>query len=166
MIAATWGVAGVVLLLASALYRLTPLAMDTFSYPLSLLHWAALILVVVFMAYSEGYRGFQRGFAPRVAARARYLQEKPTLINGLMAPLFCMALIDATPARLRASWLLVVAIVGFVLLVQLLDQPWRGMVDSGVVVGLSWGSLSILVSTWRAFYSTTFDFPTDVPGAA
>ena len=166
IIAATWGVAGVVLILASAIYRLTPLALDTFSHSLSWTHWLALTAVVVFMAYTEGYRGFQQGFSPRVAARARYLRDQPSLIIGLLAPLFCMALVCATPRRLAYSWLLVAAIVGFVLLIQLLAQPWRGMVDLGVVVGLTWGSVSILAFTWRAFYTSAFDFPTDIPGAA
>ena len=34
-------------------------------------------------------------------------------------------------------------IVCFVILIRLMPQPWRGLLDAGVVVGLSLGVLSI-----------------------
>jgi hypothetical protein len=37
------------------------------------------------------------------------------------------------------------AIVGLVLLVGMLPQPWRGIVDAGVVVGLGWGIVALAV---------------------
>ena len=61
------------LLLGSAVYRLTPIALDALSSPLEWRHWTVLAAVLFFMAYAEGYRAFQLGFSPRVAARARYL---------------------------------------------------------------------------------------------
>jgi hypothetical protein len=42
-------------------------------------------------------------------------------------------------------------IVVLVLLVRLLPQPWRGIIDTGVVVGLTWGLVSLAVFTIRAF---------------
>ena len=35
-------------------------------------------------------------------------------------------------------------IIGFVLIARQLPQPWRGIVDAGVVVGLGLGIISIL----------------------
>ena len=67
---AFWGLAGVSLLLGSAVYRLTLVSVEALSHELLWYHWMALVLNVLFMAYSEGYQGFQLGFSPRVAARA------------------------------------------------------------------------------------------------
>ncbi len=139
------------------------MAWDTFSYSLTWGHWAALVLFAVFMLYSEGYRGFQTGFSPRVAARARYLKDHPRLHHVLLAPLFCMGLVHATTRRRIVSMSLVVAIVILVLLVQQLAQPWRGIVDIGVVLGLSWGLVSLVAFTFRAFGPRDLDIPTDVP---
>ena len=36
-------------------------------------------------------------------------------------------------------------IVGIVQLVRLLEQPWRGIVDAGVVVGLAYGTAALLI---------------------
>jgi hypothetical protein len=74
MVRASWGLAGVILLLGSAVYRLTPLAVQAWSYDLHWYHWMFFAFVLLFMAYAEGYRAFQQGFSPRVAARARYLR--------------------------------------------------------------------------------------------
>ena len=40
-IGALWGIMGVLVLLGSAVYRLTPLAIDAFSTPFSWFHWLA-----------------------------------------------------------------------------------------------------------------------------
>jgi len=42
------------------------------------------------MLYSEGYKGFQKGYSPRVAARGHYLRDHSTLLRAILAPLFCM----------------------------------------------------------------------------
>ena len=73
-----WGIFGVVALLASAVYRLSPQAFGLASVPLSASHWLALVVFVPFMAYSEGYRGFHLNFAPRVVglhSKGRYMHE-------------------------------------------------------------------------------------------
>ena len=87
---AVWGVAGVSLLLSYSTVRLSSIALDALRYELSWYHWLALVLNVIYMAYSEGYSGFQRGFSPRVVARAKYLFEHPNLLHTLLAPIFCM----------------------------------------------------------------------------
>jgi hypothetical protein len=162
-LAAVWGVGGVLLLLLTAVFRLTPMALNTFSHPLDWYHWVTLVLFVTFMLYTEGYRGFQLGFSPRVAARAKHLSDYPHTILAVLAPLFCMGLIHATSRRLISSWILVLAIVGFVVAVQFLEQPWRGIVDLGVVLGLTWGVISIVCYTHMAYRSEDFGFPADLP---
>ena len=52
--------------------------------------------------------------------------------------------------RTRAiAWGLSVGIMLVVVVIGRLPQPWRGLVDLGVVVGLSWGLISLLVEAWR-----------------
>lgn len=111
---------------------------------MSLLHWFALLFSVVYMAYAEGYKGFHRGFAPRVVQRATYLHNNPRPHHILLAPLFCMGFIYATRRRKLLSLGLTVMIICFVMIARLLPQPWRGIVDAGVVVGLAIGIASIL----------------------
>lgn len=77
-IAAVWGFLGAFSLIAFAIWRLSPFALELVNYELSLLHWGLLIANIIFMAHSEGYKGFQCGFSPRVAARTLYLAHNPT----------------------------------------------------------------------------------------
>ena len=160
---ALWGVGGVALLLASAIIRLGQLGLAAFDHPFGGLHWLSLAAVVVFMAHAEGYRGFQQGFSPRVAARARYLREHPAPLRLVLAPLFCMGFFHATRRRRVTSFAVTGGIVLLVLLVRLLPQPWRGIVDLGVVTGLSWGLISLLVYSARALGSANFDVDPEVP---
>ena len=62
----------------------------------------------------------------------------------LLAPLFCMGFIHATRTRKVIAFSLTLMIICFIILVRLLPQPWRGIVDAGVVVGLAIGILSLL----------------------
>ena len=162
-VAALWGLAGVTLLIGSAVYRLTSLAADAFTYPLLWYHWTALALIVVFMAYSEGFRAFQQGFSPRVAARARYLRRNPRVLHAVLAPLFCMGFFYATKKRKITSISVTLGIIILVVLVRLLPQPWRGIVDAGVVVGLVWGLAALFVFSVLAFTSGAFDYSPEVP---
>lgn len=162
-LAALWGLGTIFLLLTSAVYRLGKLGIEAFAYPFTWLHWATLVLTLVIMAYSEGYRGFQRGFSPRVAARARYLQEHPKPLHLLLAPLYCMGFIHATRRRRLTTLILTSAIIVLIILVRLLPQPWRGIVDLGVVVGLGWGTISLLIYSVRAFGSSPPDTDPEVP---
>lgn len=139
-----WGIGGILLLLSFAVYRLAPMALALQNTPLELLHWAALIFSVLYMAYAEGYKGFHLGFAPRVVIRADYLRQHPRISHILLAPIFCMGYIHATRKRKIMSYGLSALIVGLVLITRLLPQPWRGIVDAGVVTGLAIGIASIL----------------------
>ena len=163
IIGALWGITGISLLLGSAIYRLTPVALSILQLNLIWYHWVTLVLVIVFMAHSEGYKGFQKGFSPRVAARARYLVAQPRLLHALLAPLFCMGYFHATKKRKITSISVTIGIILLILGVRLLPQPWRGIIDAGVVVGLVWGLISILIFSIMAWVSVRFDYSPDLP---
>jgi len=160
---ALWGLTGVLLLLGSAVYRLTILALGAFSYPFHWIHWTALFGVVLFMAYAEGYRGFQQRFSPRVAARARYLMDHPRIFHLMLAPFFCMGFLYATKRRKITSYSVTTAIICLIIAVRFLSQPWRGIIDAGVVIGLLWGIISLLFYSLRAFFFGGFAFSPDIP---
>jgi hypothetical protein len=119
--------------------------------------------VVVFMAFAEGYRGFQQRFSPRVAARARYLRNNPRTLHVVLAPLFCMGFFHATRRRKITSFSVTFGIVVLVVLVRLLSQPWRGIIDWGVVVGLFWGLVSLAAFSARAFKREELPCSPEVP---
>jgi len=137
-----WGVGGVVLLLVDALYRLTLIGLDAFSRGLTGLHWTFLVGWVVLMVVVEGHRGFHRSFSPRVVARALHLLDNPRRLDVALAPFFCMGLYRTTRRRLIAGWGMTAGIVSLILIVRTLAQPWRGLVDLGVVAALSYGLVS------------------------
>lgn len=145
-----WGIGGLAFMLGEALLRLAPVAWEPIaSAELSPLQWLVYGTWVVFNGYCEGYRGFQRSFSPRAAARAHHVALAGSLLDVLLAPLFCMSLFHASRRGLTVAWLLLVGIVLLVLLVKSLPQPWRGIVDGGVVVGLAWGLGSLCASALR-----------------
>lgn len=160
-----WGVGGILLLLLFAVVRLGPMALELADLELQQLHWFALAVSILYMAYAEGYKGFHLGFAPRVVARASYLSANPRPLHILLAPVFCMGYIYATPKRKLLSFALTGMIVCFVLLVRLLPQPWRGIVDAGVVTGLMLGMASIMYFLWARLQSpqAAMAVATDVP---
>lgn len=152
-----------VLLLAHAVVRLSPRAIDVVAADLGVFEWLALVGFVGFMAYTEGYRAFQRAFSPRVVARAACLAERPVWWHALLAPLFCMGFFHATRKRVVVTWILTAAIVLLVVLVRQLPMPWRGFVDAGVVVALTWGTLAILVFAVRALLGLRPNTSPDLP---
>ena len=164
-IAALWGVLGLSLILGSALWRLYPYAHELCGSAFSWYHWLALAFSLIFMGYSEGYKGFQLKFSPRVAARALYLKRHPSLARVVFAPLFCMGFFHATRKRLIVSYSLTCAIIVLIVLVRQLAQPWRGIVDAGVVLGLGWGLISVWLFTLLAFFGKGFDVSPETPDA-
>ena len=160
-----WGIGGVLLILMFAIYRLAPMALVLIDTPLGSLHWVSLIFSIIYMAYAEGYKGFHLSFAPRVVMRATYLSQNPKFIHILLAPLFCMGYIHATGKRQLISFGLAIMIIGFILLVRLLPQPWRGILDAGVVIGLTMGCVSILYFIYRSAYNPgEISVSADIPG--
>lgn len=169
-VATLWGVAGAVTLLMFAVTRMTGHVMEAISgeYQLGAMHYVVLALWTFFMAYSEGYKGFQKGYSPRVASRALYLRERCTPLRLLLAPLFCMGFIHATRRRRITVMILLVVITLIVALFRMIPQPWRGVLDFGVVVGLSWGIVATLVYLVKFWSATDVPFDPEVvePAAA
>lgn len=150
-IAALWGVLGFVALLVQAIVRLTPLALEPVrAGRLATWHWGLYGASILFNGYFEGYRAFQKQAAPRIVARALYLGEHPRPLHVLLAPFFCTGLFHATRRRVISMWILYGGLVALILSVRMLAQPWRGMIDAGVVVGLTWGVVAILITYLRA----------------
>jgi hypothetical protein len=151
VLAAAWGVTGqlalvaapAALLLRAALRGLAAADLDPWQ-------WALAAVTVLFLGYFQGYRGFQRGYAPLVAARAAHLARHPTLWYGIAAPLHVCGLVDATPGRRARTTLLLAVMPVLALLVGRLPAPYRAIVDLGVAFGLAWGALSIVVHSARA----------------
>ncbi len=141
---AIWGILGLTLIFIPSIYRALPYVVEALKYNLSYLQWVALVVWCMFMVVTEGYRGFQKQFSPRVASRMLYLLDKPKNIDLLLAPLFCMGYFHATRKRLMVMWSLTFGIALIVFIVRHFSQPWRGIVDLGVVIGLLYG----LVSTY------------------
>lgn len=131
----------------NAVVRLAPRALVVVSGELTTVQLAIAVGWAGFMLYTEAWRGFHLRFSPRVVSRASGLLDRarPWLVVG--APLVAMGLFYATPVRLWVSRLVVLAIAGLVIAVRLLPDPWRGIVDFGVVLGLAAGLLSI---AWHA----------------
>ena len=169
LIGVVWGLAGVVFILGYAVVRLVPVTLAAFEQPWQWYHWACLIGFVALMAYSEGYRGFQLAFSPRVAARLKYLYDHPRPRHVLLSPLFCMGYFYMQRRRRIVIYVMTSSIIAMILAVKLLSQPWRGMIDAGVLVGLTWGLVTVLVSTRQAFRATSvnpFPYAPEVPDDA
>ncbi len=162
IVGALWGILGIQILLIAAVYRLTPFAIDTFSYDLYWYHIIFLVISLFFMAFFEGYMGFQRRFSPRVASRARYLRDNPRTDLIILAPFFCMAYFHAPLKRKITSVSLTIFIILMIIAVRKLSQPWKGIVDVGVVIGLIWGIISIAIYSYQAFTHDIFDHPPEI----
>jgi hypothetical protein len=145
LIIASWGIAGVVALIVRALVELTPFALESIrSGQLGIWHWTLLIGWVAANAYAEGYAGFHRRFSPRTVDRALYLGSHPSWSRIVLAAPFCMGLFQASRRTRITSWSLCIGILLLVVLVRHVAQPWRGIIDAGVVVGLVVGLASLI----------------------
>ena len=147
-----WGLGGILAFLVYAVYRLAGKFFEALDFSFTGPQWMLLVVNTAFMAYSEGYKGFHKSFAPRVVARALTLRSPAPRLRVLLAPLFCMGYFHTTRRRLLGTYALTVGIVILIVLFQYLPQPWRGILDFGVVVGLSWGTASILLFIDRALF--------------
>ncbi|MBT6579907.1 MAG: hypothetical protein HOO01_06510 [Cellvibrionales bacterium] len=153
-IASGWGIIGFYSLVTFAMVRLSVYTVEAFAQPFTLLQWFVLVVSLVFMAYSEGYKGFQKSYSPRFAARVHYLSSQANGLQLLLAPLFCMGFFNAPKRRIISSVLLSSMIVTFVLLFKLVPQPWRGILDAGVVLGLIWGLITTAICCYQAFMTS------------
>lgn len=163
LIGAVWGILGISLLFGSALYRLYPYAQELWGMPFAWPEWVALVASLLFLGYAKGYRGLHLRFSPRVAARALYLKNNPTALRVLLAPLFCMGYFHATRKRKVVAYSFTTMIALLVVGVRTLSQPWRGIVDAGVVLGLGWGLLAIWVFSIQAFFGKNYLVSPETP---
>lgn len=109
------------------------------------------VVTCLWFAYVEGYKGFQTKFAPLVVSRSFTMDYGSSKIHHfLLAPFYSMGLFHATKKRMIVSWSVSLGVAGIVYAVKKLPYPWRNIVDAGVVVGLTWGSVSIVLHYIKA----------------
>lgn len=144
---ASWALLGVGALLTQAVLRLAPRAVEPIlDGSLGVGHWALYLAWVAFNGYAEGYRAFQLRFVPRVVARAFHLGRHPRpFLHVLLGPAYAMSLFHATRRSRTVAWVLLLAIFAVVVLVRQVPQPWRGIIDGGVVLGLVWGLVAMTI---------------------
>jgi hypothetical protein len=139
----------IMFVMIGALSGLFHYAQEAVTSALSPVQIGVLVACILGLAVVEGWWGFHRNFAPLVGARLLHLMRYPHpnfcvhVLLVLFLPFYAFALFYAPVHRFVRSWLLVTAVMGLVIGVHYLDQPWRGIVDAGVVVGLGLGTLSI-----------------------
>jgi len=142
-----WSVVGILGLLVQAQLRLGKIAWEALSSGrLTRAELSVTLFWIVLNAYLEGYRGFHRRFVPRVIARAQHLATQPRSFPRWLGPVYAMAYVRATPRAKYAAWGVTGAVLIAIFLVRRLNQPWRGIIDVGVVVGLFLGSVSLLLA--------------------
>lgn len=140
-----WAISGFTTILGYAIFRLFGHFLISWQMEYQWYHWFILILNIAFMAYSEGYKGFQKSYSLKFAKRLQELEQKPSFINKLLAPFFCMNYFSAEKKNLITAYILTIAIILLIIIFNHIPQPWRGILDIGVVVGLSWGILATLM---------------------
>lgn len=145
-VAVVWGFGGVVALVVFALYRLIPLAGGMFEHELTFWHWLIFVAWTTYMGYSEGYKGFQKQFSPRVVARTQYLKRQARLCwyKVLLAPFFTAGYFGTTKRRKIVTYSLTIGIIILIIIIRFIPQPWRGILDGGVVFGLSYGLVTLI----------------------
>jgi len=153
--AVAWGVCGFLGILASAIKRLAPIALQPLlQRDLSWLQWGCYGGAMGFFAYVEGYGAFQKKFSPMVVERAMTLKQGASPMNVALAPFYSMGLMHATKKRKIVSWSVSLSVAMIVGIVKRLPYPWRSIVDAGVVTGLTWGAASIMAFYTRALLGT------------
>ncbi len=117
-IAVAWGVCGFLSILASAIKRLAPIALQPMlQRDLSWLQWGFYGGSMGLFAYVEGYGAFQKKFSPMVVERAMTLKQSTSPLHIALAPFYSMGLMHATKKRKIVSWsvsMSVAVIVGVV----------------------------------------------------
>ena len=156
MAAAIWGAMGLVALLGYAIVRLASVVAEGMGHHWGWQHIAVAAGNTAFMAWSEGYRGFQLRFSPRSAARVKWLAQHANAMQTLLAPLFVMGYFGATRRRMIGVYLLTGFILAAIAVIHGLAQPWRAALDIGVVVGLAWGLVTFLAALRRTLNTAGF----------
>jgi hypothetical protein len=146
-----WALFGVGLLFALAIVRLGARGLTTVRAGLEPGAWVALLALTVLFVYTEGIRALQRRWGPHMLRRVASLRVERRLWVRLLAPLFALSLIAAPGRELARAWAGAFAIMGAVLLVRALPEPWRGIIDLAVALALTWGSVAIARAAARMF---------------
>lgn len=166
IVAAAWGLIGWSAILVIAIARLGISAIDALSADLSSLQFAAVLANTGAFAWAEGYRGFQRRFSPRAAARILHLRRHAGVATAVLAPLFCIGFFGISARIWRMTWIGTGLILLAIIVVRQLPQPWRGIVDLGVVIGLAWGLVSFLYMSALALAQGRYPVSPEVPEQA
>lgn len=143
-LAAVWGVLGVAAMLLEAEVRLLRLAYEGVVVQFAPLPGAVAAVWCALNAWLEGYRGFQKRFVPQALDRAFAIDVTSKLAVAL-APFEVLGVWRTEPKVRRRAWVMVIGISTLVFLVKQLPQPWRGVIDAGVVVGLGWGTAALVI---------------------
>lgn len=163
---AAWGVLGVVALLGQAMVRLAPLAWKPIVQRMLSPGQVALYATwVVVSLYFEGYRAFQKRFCPRVVARAVHLGNNRRALHVALAPAFCMGFFHANGRTRGLAWGTTTMIIGFIVALRRVPQPWRGLVDGGVVLALLYGAVALVVLFARALLGLRVEGSPELPEA-
>lgn len=161
-----WAIIGVSALLLRAIIGLSHHAINAIDGGLTTWQWTALTLFASFMVVAEGYRGFQKKFSPRTAARIKYLRDNPTPVRVILAPLFSMGFFHANRKTKLTAYILTIGIICLVVAVTFFcPDPWRGIIDFGVVLGLSWGLISFWIFTLQALTNPGFSRSAETPSS-
>jgi len=142
-----WGALGVVAYLSFGVAKVVPIVLEGLGTIEEPLDWALLAVTLVFFAYVEGYKGFQLGFSPRVVSRSWVVAEEGDdlpIWHKVLAPAFCIGYFHGTNKRVITSWAVTLVIFAVVVGVKMLGNPYRAIIDAGVIVGLVWGIISII----------------------
>jgi len=143
-----WGAFGVVAYLSFGVSKVVPIVLEGINTIAEPWEWALLAVTLLFFAYVEGYRGFQLGFSPRVVSRSWCVaedNEDAPLWHKILAPAFCIGYFHGTTKRVATSWGVTTVIFLVVIGVKQLGNPYRAIIDAGVIVGLVWGIVSIII---------------------
>ena len=116
--------------------------------------------------HAEGIRGFHRKFSPRAVVRAVYLRDHPRVLWTVLAPVFCMNLMHASRRGRLVARAVVVGVALLVIGVRHVEQPYRGIIDGGVIVGLAIGLSSLFYYTARGFAGANIPAEVDLPADA
>lgn len=144
-----WGLAGLTALLVRAVATIAPEAAEALASASGAPEWLLIATTTTAMIWFEGYRGFQRGLVPRLLERARAIAVGGSRTDQALAPLVALDLVRATRSRMARRWALVGGLTLLIIGTRAMNEPWRGALLCGVLAGLSWGLLTLLVQGWR-----------------
>lgn len=160
-----WGVLGVMALLSSGVWRVFPHALEPVITPggLNLFQGVLYVACILFNAWTEGYKAFQKMIAPRVLVRAQWLTDHPDRVHPLLIPVFVGGFFAMQKRALIVRYVFLVLIIGVIVGMKFMPQPWRGIIDAGVVVGLGWGVVAMGVGLIQLFRGVVPDADPQLP---